>query len=447
MYKRRLNQWDVQKNVKAGEVLAVLRSKEYTAGDPKKPEVVRVNGRNVPVDKVEQYLDRRRRQLQALRKKGVLDSQWQVYVPPAAPLSAPDHLQIPEEMGRLIQQYIDGSFGAGAWLPGRDRDELRSRNSTGNVVLLFSDLFDACSLLRKNDIQAGFQRLNESLDAMNRALKEEDPRFLVSTFRVLALCHWYNLPDIYKVLLTHLKRLSGVVLGTGHPTTQIFGLLNDMPPAHRNTGLKVAAELLCRHLQKYVSQSKNSGAYLNLMVSYVDTLESLGLYEESVEGMVEAMKYPDPRYRWSAETLRLYFQFIRGPADWSKLTDQRPVQPSLICPLPKFVDIGAELGLFGSPATPEVCNIAAVEMMRHCYTLRAQALAAGRSTPMTKGGASMWPSLVTCPDEDRIRILKDLLVMRAAEREQLPMDRAPCQWGYQSVTVKNVHGKPDSWGY
>jgi len=446
MYKRRLNQWNVQKNVKAGEVLAVLRSKEYAPGDPSTPEVINVNGRGVPVDKVEQYLERRRRQLQALRRKGVLDTGGQVFVPPNAPFSAPDHLQIPEEMGRLIQQYINGSFGAGTWLPGRSRDELRSRNSNGNVVHLFSSLFDACSMLRRNEIQAGFQRINQSLDTMNRALREEDPRFLVSTFRVLALCHWYNLPDIYRILLTHLKRLSVIVLGTGHPASRIFHLLSTMPPTDRGIGVKVAAELLCRQLQKYVSQTSNSGAYLNLIVSYVDTLESLGMYEESIEGIVEAMKYPDPRFKWSAETLGLYFRFILRSSGGGNTPAQFPeeMEESPVCPPPKFVDMGRGLGILGPSLSLEGSNDAAVELMRYCYILRAGALQAGRASAMTKGGASMWPSLVTCPDEERIRILTELLASR--EPESVVLDDS-YKWGYQPVTVGNKNGESDSPGH
>ncbi|KAB5585622.1 hypothetical protein GE09DRAFT_32329 [Coniochaeta sp. 2T2.1] len=421
MYKRRLNLWNVQKNVKAGEVLAVLRSKEYNVpGDtPDKPHVIHVNGRDVPVDKVEQYLDRRRRQLQLLRRKGILDTQGQVYAPPQHPFKAADHLQIPEEMGRLIQQYIDGSFSAGAWIPGENRDDLRSRRSDGTVVYLFSNLFDACSHLRQNEIQAGFGKINQSLDLMDRALSEEDPRFLVSVFRVLALCHWYNLPDIYRILLTHLKRLSGIVLGPGHPASRIFSLLSSMQPGETDLGVKVAAELLCRHLQRYVVRSRNSGAHLNLLVSYVDTLESLGLYEESVEGIVEAMRYPDPRFKWSAETLELYFQFILRPKDNKPhVFPAAVVEGSPVCPPPKFVQVGEMVGIHGHTLDLEGSHTAAVEIMKYCYTLRAKALAEGRTTAMTKGGASMWPSLVTCPDEERRRILRDLLAERATAEER-----------------------------
>lgn len=448
MYKRRLSQWNVQKNVKVNEVLAVLRSKDYTPGDPSRPEVVNVNGRNVPVNRVEQYLERRRRQLQALRKKGALDTHGQVYAPPQLPFSAPDHLQVPEEMGRLIQQYIDGSFGAGAWMSGSNRDELRSRKSNGNVVHLFSNLFDACSLLRQNEIQAGFQKMNQSLDFMGRALSEEDPRFLVSTFRVLALCHWYNLPDIYRILLTHLKKLSGIVLGSGHPTSRIFTLLSSMQPSDRDLGVKIAAELLCRHLQKYVIQTSNSGAYLNLVVSYVDTLESLGLYDESVEGIVEAMKYPDPRFTWSAETLGLYFQFILRPSDRSPRRSPPP-GGSPVCPPPNFLDVGRSMGLLGPSISVDGPNSAAIEIMRYCYTLRAKALREGRATTMTKGGASMWPSLVTCPDEERIRILKDLLAVRDADRP--PPNGAPhnepYKWGWYPVIHEAQKGESEPPGY
>lgn len=61
---------------------------------------------------------------------------------------------------------------------------------------LSKNFFGACSLLRWNEIEAGFVKINQSLDIMDRALSEEDPRFLVSTFRVLALRHWYNPPDL-----------------------------------------------------------------------------------------------------------------------------------------------------------------------------------------------------------------------------------------------------------
>lgn len=435
MYKRRLSQWNVQKNVKVGEVLAVLLSKEYTPAVPGRPDVVTVNGRDVPTDKIEHYLERRRRQLRALRRKGVLDTNGQVHTPPQLPFSAADHLQVPEQMGRLVQQYIDGSFGAGAWVAGRHKEELRSKKSNGTVVHLFSNLSDACSLLRQNDIQTGFGKMNQSLDFMNRALSEEDPRFLVSTFRVLALCHWYNLPDIYGILLTHLRKLSGIVLGSGHPASRIFALLGSMRPSDRDLGVKVAAELLCRQLQKHVMQNSNSGAYLNLVVSYVDTLESLGLFNEAAEGVVEAMKYPDPRFSWSAETVRLYVQFILRSSDKGPLPTHSQQETSPVCPPPSFLDVGKGLGIFGQSVSLDGSTTAAMEIMRYCYTFRAKALSEGRATAMTKGGASMWPSLVTCTDEERIRILKDLLAVRDVEPaapESAPEE--PYKWGWYPVT-------------
>lgn len=139
MYKRRINRWNIEKKVKASDVLTVLQSNEYHAKPNSRPSVVVVDGRTVPLTKVEQYIERRRRQTRTLVKK-----MWRPDNPRPA-LNAAARLQIPEEMGRLIQQYIDGSFQAGAWITGAQRDQFRSSKSTGIVMDSFNNLFDACA--------------------------------------------------------------------------------------------------------------------------------------------------------------------------------------------------------------------------------------------------------------------------------------------------------------
>lgn len=103
-------------------------------------------------------------------------------------------------MGGLIQQYIDGSFGAGAWMPGRSMNELKSVMSNGSVSTCSVAFLTLARFSARTSSRPAYQKINQSLNFMNRALLEDVPRFLVSTFRVLALCLWYNLPYLQFIL-------------------------------------------------------------------------------------------------------------------------------------------------------------------------------------------------------------------------------------------------------
>lgn len=258
---------------------------------------------------------------------------------------------------------------------------------------------------------------------MGQALTEEDPHLLGAVFRVLALCSWYGLRDIHRILSTHLQKLSTVVLGPGHPATRIFSMLNAMAPADREVGLKIAAELHTRHLQHHVMQS-NVGACLHLLMSYVDTLENLGMYEEATQIIVEIVSVPDPRFAWSNETLRLYLQFISRPLYWEVCTNRTELGIPVGTPV-TYVDPIESWIIFApvlsnSPTEDE--RDPAADVMRYCYQVRTETLRKGQGEmTVIKGGANMWPSLVTCEDKDRIRVLKKLLHRSSDQPGQITM--------------------------
>lgn len=407
MYKSRISRWNIEKKMKARDVVSVLQRSEYHSQDHGRPSIVTVDGRVVHLSRVQQYIERRRRQNRTSVKQ-----MWRPDNPRPA-LTAAARLQIPEEMGRLIQQYIDGSFEVGAWIAGEQRDQLRSSKSTGIVVDSFNLLFDACALLNRNEVPAGFAKIHESLDIMGRALSEEDPHLLGAAFRVLALCQWYGLMDIYGVLSTHLQRLSLVVLGSSHPATRVLTMLITMAPEDREVGLKIAAELHTRHLQHRLMRC-NIGACLHLLMSYVDTLESLEHYDEATKIILEIVSVPDSRFSWSNETLRLYLQFLSRPLD----EEVYPKRADLGIPVGNkpvtYVDTVESWMTFAPVLSDELTSAdrvsAAADVVKYCYEARTRTLREGRgNTNVIKGGPNMWPSVVTCEDKERVRVLKNLV--------------------------------------
>lgn len=188
-------------------------------------------------------------------------------------------------------------------------------------------------------------------------------------------------------------RLSVIVLGSGHPASRIFSLLSTMPAFDRGVGMKIAVELLCRHLQNYVMQTSNS-------LGVLEPGRELRCYPRESAAVRRIYR----RHHRSHEVLRAPIQVVKRdsqsvlpvhppPSSDKRVTHELPgAVESSLCPPPKFVDMGKGLGIFGPSISLDGSNNTADEIMRHCYTFRANALKAGRATAMMKGGASMWPS-------------------------------------------------------
>ena len=143
MYKKRIAEWGIEKNVKSEEMQAILRKRIQRASKGKR-SIFLLRDTKVPEEKIERF--RKRKSLsdeQILRIAARTPPALKVYTPPGSPLALALEHEIPERVAKAVQDLCYGMFDSGVWMvDGAEEQEIISECDLN--MLAVSDFRDDC---------------------------------------------------------------------------------------------------------------------------------------------------------------------------------------------------------------------------------------------------------------------------------------------------------------
>lgn len=230
MYKTRIHNWKIGKNVKAEEMKAIVR-KQAQRAITGKPSAFRLRDVEVPEHKIDRF--RKTARLlsleQAIRVGAATPPGLVCYTPLRSPLSTPWTLAIPEKIAKLVQDYILGSFESKTWEIQQDQlwphGPSIEDTSTGTFHGTF---YLARQLLDAHQDEHAWQMLDMALACLEPMLRAEKPFTLKKIVSIL-LIHFFRIGHRFTShILEHLSAMSTNVKTQNHPFSHIFRALLDV---------------------------------------------------------------------------------------------------------------------------------------------------------------------------------------------------------------------------
>ncbi|KAK1447160.1 hypothetical protein CMEL01_08999 [Colletotrichum melonis] len=245
MYKTRLRSWGVEKKLKESEALHIAQLKGEREAMGKKTEFY-IRNQRVHWERVARYLERRpdlRHKLRASAKTPAnagLDIICRTPSPSLelpAFIGGPPEVGLPEEMLRIFKGYFEGGL-EGGWAIEEDMihgfdDEFGQLR----VIEMRTDLDNAITLLGMNKLEAAFRALNNSLDSLGHAIKEQDPLlFYILSYRAMQLG-----PTISVPVVAFIHKMHETILGPQHPLALVWSRFRCLSLELRATTLGMMA--------------------------------------------------------------------------------------------------------------------------------------------------------------------------------------------------------------
>lgn len=245
MFKKRLKKWGLNnKNIKGEETLRVA-SQRYQRDAFQKPSKIIVRGREREWEHVLRHLNRNPH-LRAKLRSNVPDITREnldvvVRTPSPAPpavvsvplvLGTNDTLQVTEELGRRLSDYVTGAFESGLWVversdPCEDVRVARRADRWADLGIV------AMHLIASGNIQGGFTMIGKWLDRAGRVIREGHPRLLRQTINIVLELMDFQAGDLEvrlrRSVVDYLRDISETVLGPQHPFTIVWKRLRDKP--------------------------------------------------------------------------------------------------------------------------------------------------------------------------------------------------------------------------
>lgn len=310
MYKDRLTKWRISKNVKASDIKTIVRKEDALAPDAQ-PEFYAVGDRLIRADRLQQAMQRRatvaRRAMKNDTRKsaggsptspgswdpssfnltdllGSSNGSTSTSTPPPLPLlvsiSTPEALRIPESILLQSRGYISGTFEAiNARQRGASLVDIKLEGPVQRCRLAFEETLANLNLVQGLD-RVAFMSLDGAFDLIRPCLLDHDPQFLVVFLQIMALCLWFNRPELMQIILTYLHDLSAVVLGRQHPITVICRDFQTADVETCRQTCRLASEAAWHQFRGYLYPFRID-SFVHMTGSYADVLDSLGLHDEA----------------------------------------------------------------------------------------------------------------------------------------------------------------------
>lgn len=212
MYKARLAQWGLKKNLTAQDVPELLHqiSKE-NSGDP---GALVARGRRVRPEKVKQYM--KRSATVALLIDHNCASHGQAHAPASSPtprlMSLSNDMKLPYEVVQLSRQFIAGCRDAAdpVFYPSRD------------ISTWLDETWAAGSLFERRHFKQAFYFLDIAFDRLKELMRNPEPMLFIFAYYILI-----RLPEeISQRLCTYVAEMTTILLSANHPMTLIWSRLS-----------------------------------------------------------------------------------------------------------------------------------------------------------------------------------------------------------------------------
>ena len=191
MYLDRFKHWNIQKNVKAQEKLAILRYVESRKAFGKS-SVIRVRGHRVSlknIDRCRKKLEQRENLLHA-RQRPPTPLNTDIYTPPPSPiLNGPMYLETLGLFLRSNERYIRGSIESGIWVI-HERSVVTSLGTQSALSQSFASQllvhFEAgLTMLRASDNRSFRTLLSEATQLWEKILSLNDPESCLRLLQIV----------------------------------------------------------------------------------------------------------------------------------------------------------------------------------------------------------------------------------------------------------------------
>jgi len=298
MYKKRLGNWDIRKNLKEPEVIVMLHAKGRRNAENKESEFF-VRGFKIHPKRLQQYL-RRNKTAKARYEDGELpDDAARAYIisrtPSPGPSSGPapaGPLRDTQLLLRHAKNYIDSSFATEVWAPHSD-STCRSRRGHRGERLLVSAWarFDTVlqSMWRLEDIEI-FKILDPAFRGIRQAIREETPQcfsFILSALLVLRRYRSLDTIDLSVITLNYICKTSGDIFGPHHPMARLWAAVAELIRWDESYWFEGAFNLFLRELEARLGKSNAILAsiradYFDALVCKRSTLEQEGFLRQAL---------------------------------------------------------------------------------------------------------------------------------------------------------------------
>jgi len=233
MYRKRLGQWGLAKNLRRVEVVDLLKGQSHKGC----PDTVSdhsdklTHAPQFQPERVKQYLRRNKKVMELLARMESIPRFGQA---PAG------QLQDSEVLLRRLSTYIDSYISTGSWTLGPDGRCQSRHGGQGEAILLEAwGRFDTVIRFtsRSEDVEL-FRILDPAFQGLQKVTVEETPRAFSFISSALLSLQRYGRSDLIRVTLDHLCRTSRELLGPDHQLTRIWETVSKL---HHEDGALVGA--------------------------------------------------------------------------------------------------------------------------------------------------------------------------------------------------------------
>ncbi|KAH8880266.1 hypothetical protein GQ53DRAFT_545244 [Thozetella sp. PMI_491] len=354
MYKSRFKRWGLWKNTRAADVVEIIRQKQQRDAS-QQPGEYYLNGKQVDIGKVEAYLKRRRKQLDAsLMHLRIGENNTMVWRTPSPDIflscPSPNYLQSPttikigEDMFKAFRDYYEGQMSRGRWAFGPDTSAalVNAEGSQGNRILMnfFQRFKSALPMLEDpvRDGAEGMKMLRICFAELPEVVQAEDPMMLYCILSLIRRIQSYPRSKfLLQELLNQLDAAaSGLERDFPHPTRQLWKAIRDGLQAgdsyRPESAAPIIVDVLKRHLGAYHAKTIEWFCLMTFMMdltqegkearlrSLCDAMDNLGLFDERHMGVrmnLIALIRKDPEKLEDAAQLAL--EVIDDPVRYSEL--------------------------------------------------------------------------------------------------------------------------------
>jgi hypothetical protein len=222
MYKTKLKEWGLSKNLKAQEAVAIFRNMQERQAAGISTQLV-IRGKSLSLEQMRKYMK---------RNKGRLEARMAMSrtMTPTVLNEADDILQPTEDLLRAVQIYVDSAFDSGKWFLAPDGVVRSSKGEKGRYKLLdLWDRMDMGSYMMTRSEQVDLLRLlSPVFGYLTDIVREECPRSLPFILGSLGVLQVRERKDLIGLFGRYLCSVSTKIFGANHPQTRVWMLITAM---------------------------------------------------------------------------------------------------------------------------------------------------------------------------------------------------------------------------
>ena len=300
MYKDRIREWHLEKNIKAAEKEEIRQHEQRNSGLQLGRPML--NGKPVPKQRLDRY-DRDRRRDRSDRKRIFKQAFESNLALSFERISDPNEYRESQIVFKCIEDYYDSKLegdSIGAWTAWENASNPSSGSPSISYTFycrvysrkpprafdVFNSLTAGASELRRKRHYRGWRLITEGFELKRSCLQREDRTFISGLFQLICARVFRSCPELLAKILNHIAELSKIVYPENHPISLVGQLLAGS--AARSSIVRPAFQKISDILQTRLGAA-NEWSLICLM----SLCRSLGQQKKYEEGEHVMQQYND----------------------------------------------------------------------------------------------------------------------------------------------------------